>query len=286
MTDAPWYVKSARDALEMGYRCIAERLNAILDQNAPGLAIRADPPRLGDSMKSAMGQFRRAMAGLRTLRELPDQNAGISPWTLGYVNDTGNPPTNVPLSTDWELFDPFIFDFLSTGRSTWKPEHWKRFIVDRVELHMAESRSTLEEFSRLANSKSGESWRQAANPDDLPLPKPKHYANGWAAIASTLEQHNDAAFQKRIRVLHSKYPSPIQFGGKGFQPTAEKRKLIEWWNSLEERFSEIQSREINRQHSTARKHSFGRAGSVIPEIQGHETKRRPGKNGELRQSSD
>jgi len=268
MTGAPWFISSARDALEMGYRCIAKKLNDILARNCPSLAINADPIRQNDSMRAAIDQFRGAMPGLRTLRELPDSNAGISPWTLGYVNDTGNPAYHISLGMDWNDVDPFMFDFLMTGRPEWKADHWQQFIVDPVSKHMEEVRAALDEFARLAGTNGpptseGERW-----------PKPKKYANGWEAIASALEQHNDGAFQKRIKQLHERYPSPIQFGGPGTPPFVEQRKLIEWWNSLENRLSEVQSRRDDQRQSTAEGHAFGRDGVVIPEIQGHEKKRR------------
>jgi hypothetical protein len=281
MAGTPWYISSARDAVEMGNRCIAAKLNAILARNASSLAINADPPRLNDSIRFAIGQLRRAMVGLRTLREMPERDSSIFPWTLGYVNDTTNPLFNIALGADWGLYDPSTFDFLETR--SWSQEIWKRQIVDPVEAYAAAVRMDLEQLALIA--KSREKPQDDGIENDSALPKPKKYATGWAEIASTLQQQNDEAFQKRIKQLHSRHPGPIQLRGRGKQPIAEQRKLIEWWNSLEERFGEVQARSISRTQSTAHKYSYGRDGVVIPEIKGHERRRRRSQNRNLRKPS-
>ena len=80
---------------------------------------------MNDSSRGAIQQFRRAMPGLRAVRELPESGSSICRWTLGFVNDRGNPPTDVSIGMDWREFDAFNFDFLMKKRSKWKPEDWK-----------------------------------------------------------------------------------------------------------------------------------------------------------------
>jgi hypothetical protein len=121
---------------------------------------------------------------------------------------------------------------------------------------------------------------------DVAIPKPNMYLFGWPAIVEALEQQNDDGFQKRVRRLHKLHPSPIKFGGRGTAPTVEKRMLIEWWNSLEQRFSELESRVISQKESTADTHPFGRHGVAIPEIRGHQRGRRQRPIGKARKSSE
>lgn len=143
MSREPWFILAARNALEEGFRCVAARLNEVLDEKAKGLQIAADQPTADDSFRHAQEAMRRALPGLRTVMEIPAHDAQVTPWTLGYVNDKGNPP--LVLSVDavsCDLIDDAI-QLLRTSRETWRREHWETFIVQPVESHMEELRQSL-----------------------------------------------------------------------------------------------------------------------------------------------
>jgi hypothetical protein len=129
-----------------------------------------------------------------------------------------------------------------------------------------------------------EDWLSAASKPLSPaiekhkIPMAKNYLFGWPEIASCLDQKNDDAFQKRIKGLHEKHPSPIAFGGRGTPPKVERSNLIKWWNSLEAIWHELDQRSTNRKESVADSYEHGRDGTVIPGIAGHEKQRRIPKN--------
>jgi hypothetical protein len=107
---------------------------------------------------------------------------------------------------------------------------------------------------------------------------PKEYSFGFADIAQALGRNNDEAFQKRIKNYHKRFGSPIVFGCSGEPPKVERSKLIKWWNSLEDRWREIEQRESNRMASVSDSYKHGRDATAIPEIKGHEKQRRPRKS--------
>ncbi|MBN2290918.1 MAG: hypothetical protein JXM70_00750 [Pirellulales bacterium] len=107
--------------------------------------------------------------------------------------------------------------------------------------------------------------------------EPKNYCFGWPEIAVVLKQSNDEKFQKRIKSLHERYPSPIVFGGVGMSPRVEQLKLIEWWNSLEKRWEEIKQKKLDKDASVAESYQYGRDETVVPDIQGHVIRKRGSK---------
>lgn len=104
----------------------------------------------------------------------------------------------------------------------------------------------------------------------------KNYLWGWVEIAKELGQKNDETFQRRLRDMHDRIPSPIVFRGQGSPPMVDRAKLIEWWNSLEERLQELTQMTSDRRATTKAAYPHGRNEIVLPDLKGH-VKRRRGK---------
>jgi hypothetical protein len=157
-----WFVDSASDALDEGNRYLVAALNEMLAEVSAVVRIDAPPVRPRDSLRQAQEQFRSALPGLRTLTDVPAEDRDITPWVVGYINDTtkNNRLEFVDL-TDSSYENkrlPFLIEFLTTRRTNWTDEDWQRCIVNPVQLHMITWRKW---FDRLRHSADAEP------PDDL-----------------------------------------------------------------------------------------------------------------------
>lgn len=139
---------------------------------------------------------------------------------------------------------------------------------------------------RLMKSNSGR-WREwfkkqmrmMAKPPAGPVggtrtQRPKIYLLGWNEILDCLDRKDDQSERSRIRRLNETHEGPIVFPGKGAQPKVEKSKFVEWWNSLEARFQELEQRASDKKHTVSHQHEFGKDGTVVPDIAGSVKKRK------------
>jgi hypothetical protein len=110
------------------------------------------------------------------------------------------------------------------------------------------------------------------------LPPLAHYLMSWREILDALELPNDGESQHRVRALNTQYDGPIILPDKGGQPKVNRDKLLGWWNGLEAKWQDSRQRQVNTQASLQAQHSYGREGTVVPDISGHVQKRR-GKRG-------
>ncbi len=98
----------------------------------------------------------------------------------------------------------------------------------------------------------------------------------WATIAAALGEKNTKEFRKRLLALNNTTDGPIRSRGQGAQPCADRNKLIDWWNGLEERFSKLNAVQRNASATVQDRHLHGRQGEVVPEINGSVRRRRKG----------
>jgi hypothetical protein len=94
----------------------------------------------------------------------------------------------------------------------------------------------------------------------------------WAQILAALKLKKSD--KPRVARLNKQYDGPIKTGKRGHQPLVEGPKLMQWWRELEARFEESKQRQQDTQATVANRHSFGREGEVVPEIDGGVKKRR------------
>jgi hypothetical protein len=106
---------------------------------------------------------------------------------------------------------------------------------------------------------------------------PKEYVWNWRELLDAIKLKNDEEHRERVRRAHEHFPGPIDMPGQGGQPRADKRKLVEWWNSLESRWL-TQGEGRNTQATLADQYPHGRDGVVMPEISGHIQQRRSDHN--------
>ncbi len=90
----------------------------------------------------------------------------------------------------------------------------------------------------------------------------------------TVELPNTQENRQRLTSLNKTFNGPLVLPKRGGQPKADRAKLLEWWNSLEERFRESQQRQIDTQATLKARHNYGRDETVLPDISGHIKKRR------------
>src|SRR5262249_40573593 len=100
------------------------------------------------------------------------------------------------------------------------------------------------------------------------------YLLNWREILDALEQKNNPQNQRRVRQLNEQYPRPIILPGKGGQPKVSKDKLLDWWNELEKRFRESEQKQADTEATLQAQHTYGRDGTVLPDISGQIQKRR------------
>jgi hypothetical protein len=91
-----------------------------------------------------------------------------------------------------------------------------------------------------------------------------------------MKKNNDN--QRNVRNLNNKYDGPIIFPKQGAQPKADKAKLLEWWDGLEQQFLDEQQRKSDAEATVAGQHPYGKDGIVVPGI-GGSVKRRRGSTG-------
>jgi hypothetical protein len=137
-------------------------------------------------------------------------------------------------------------------------------------------------------------WRQAADlaPTSSKAPNASNShtpfvpLTSWSEILAALNEphgkvvhRNTDAEKAKIRKLNDEYDGPITFPKqRGKQPRVEKAKLMQWWNTLRERFeAREQAREqaaADAAGTTAETYRHGRSAEVVPEIDGHVKKTR------------
>jgi hypothetical protein len=132
-----------------------------------------------------------------------------------------------------------------------------------------------EPASPIRKGKPGAMLDGAEQPAEPATPsEPKDYVFGWAEITAALKQINDEAQHKRIRNLHASFPGPIIFGKQGTPPKVDRSKLIDWWNVLEDQWQKSERRQKDIEATVEDSHPYGRTGTVVPDIGGHERKKR------------
>jgi hypothetical protein len=105
--------------------------------------------------------------------------------------------------------------------------------------------------------------------------RPKQYLRNWREILAALDLPNNEESKGWVRRLIDLHAGPIILPHKrGGQPKAEKSKLIEWWNGLEDRFKESGQRIRDRDATVAVTHNYGRDGTVAPDVGGSVKNRR------------
>jgi hypothetical protein len=120
--------------------------------------------------------------------------------------------------------------------------------------------------------------KNGAQPEELPShtardnQPPISLLFSWREILEALKL--DASQQKRLRALNKRYGGPIILPGKGGQPTADKDKLLAWWNQLEVQMRDRQQRRADEQGSVKDQHPYGRQGTEVPGIHGHVRQRK------------
>ena len=106
------------------------------------------------------------------------------------------------------------------------------------------------------------------------LPRPKQYLSSWREILDALDLTNNEESKNKVRRLVESHSGPIVLPSRGGQPKVEKTKLIEWWNDLENRFTESVQRISDRDATVAETHNYGRDGTAAPNIGGSIKRRR------------
>jgi hypothetical protein len=109
------------------------------------------------------------------------------------------------------------------------------------------------------------------------LTPPKVYLTNWGTILQALGKRDNKKERMQVRKLHEFHPGPIKMPGQGGQPKVEKSKLLEWWDGLEKRFWESEQKERDTTATVDSQHSYGRTGTVAPEIAGEVKKRERGR---------
>jgi hypothetical protein len=107
----------------------------------------------------------------------------------------------------------------------------------------------------------------------MPHEPPKALLFGWAEILDAVGRVDDDSTRSLIARLNKETNGPIQVK-QGGKVTADKAKLIPWWNDLENRFSESEQRAQNRDATVSESYGYGKEGEVVPDIGGHVQKRR------------
>jgi hypothetical protein len=79
--------------------------------------------------------------------------------------------------------------------------------------------------------------------------------------------HNRPSIRQITRLSQST-GGPIVIGGKGRQPRVDRRKLLDWWNNLEERNCESENRLVDSRATVAEQFDYGKAATVVPQISG------------------
>ena len=89
---------------------------------------------------------------------------------------------------------------------------------------------------------------------------PKQYCMSWREILNTVGLTNTTENRNRVRGLNGLHAGPIICVGRGGQPKVNRVDLLRWWNSLEERWKELDDRDRDRAATVAEHHSYGRDG--------------------------
>jgi hypothetical protein len=104
---------------------------------------------------------------------------------------------------------------------------------------------------------------------------PKDYLFGWEQILSALGKKDTAKTRDQVRNANKGFEGPIKNKGRGSRPFVDKGKLLTWWNSLEERYTESEQAEEDKRATVEAKYRYGRSGAeVVPGIDGYVKRRR------------
>lgn len=109
--------------------------------------------------------------------------------------------------------------------------------------------------------------------------KPKKWLYGWQNIIDVIGRDilgpelNHEQRVTRLRYLNKQYGGPIRPGKKGQQPFVEEIELLEWWNSLSERYENSEQRLRDVEATVSVQYPFGDRGTVCPDINGGIKKR-------------
>jgi hypothetical protein len=104
--------------------------------------------------------------------------------------------------------------------------------------------------------------------------EPTAYLLSWREILRTLNLDNNDEKRRAVKGLNKKYQGPIQFPGRGSQPKAARKTLLDWWISLEILMADKGHQNEGAQAAAKVQHNFGRNGTAAPEVAGGVKRRR------------
>ena len=160
-----------------------------------------------------------------------------------------------------------------------------RRMADGITARIEANRSEVQPFVRqMCEQNAGEPAANCPmaealipNPDQSPA-APKALLLSWREILNALKQPNDETKRRAVAHLNKNTNGPILFNGRGAQPTADKDKLLKWWNQyVEKRYGELKQKREDASatvRSEYRQGSASREETVLPDIAGHVKKRR------------
>lgn len=128
-----------------------------------------------------------------------------------------------------------------------------------------------------ASVAAGTTTLDARNGDEAVV-TPKVYLSGWSDILEAVGLKNNDTDKNNVLSLNKQYQGPIPKVGRGEKPRVEKGKLLKWWNELEEKFQASDAARKDKAATVEAQYQHGRDETVVPEISGHEKKRRSMKN--------
>jgi hypothetical protein len=114
----------------------------------------------------------------------------------------------------------------------------------------------------------------ADRPQEPGVGSPVEYLLSWREILDVLGMKNNTEERDKVRNLSDHYDGPILVPGRGSQPKVVKTKLLEWWNGLEIQWEVGHNRERDSKPTASDRYSYGKDGTVVPDIAGGVKRRR------------
>ena len=130
----------------------------------------------------------------------------------------------------------------------------------------------LQEVKRTLKDAASGAAGDGGKPPEVAPSGPVVLLASWPEILAVLCKKKDD--RRRVSRLNKTYDGPIKIGRKGCQPLVDRTALLKWYEELETRFQDRQSRERDKWATVADQYSYGKAGNVVPEISGGVKKRR------------
>lgn len=160
--------------------------------------------------------------------------------------------------------------------NTWQKAIWEHSEAGRLEYHFVDDEPT--SLFVIPND-SLDSWRLAMTGENRGETEthlkhdrdstPRNLLSRWRDIVEFLGAEKD-----QIQRLNNRFDGPIRISSQGGQPIVDAKKLVEWWNRLEEFYEATEKAKDDRQLSAEIQHDYGADGVVAPEIRGSVRKRK------------